>query len=62
MGSNRLADVEVEVRVNGKWWPGWLDPTSWRQGDGRWRGFVRWQTAPTENHPGSFDQDDIRRV
>jgi hypothetical protein len=31
MGIDRLHDVEVEVRENGQWWPGWLDPDHWRK-------------------------------
>jgi hypothetical protein len=62
MVSNRLDDVQVEVLVDDTWWPGWLDPSTWRQVDGRWRAFVRWQTAPAENHLGTFDQDQIKQV
>jgi hypothetical protein len=37
MGSDRLLDVEVEVRVDGRWWPGWLDPDYWRKAPDRRR-------------------------
>jgi hypothetical protein len=49
MSSNRLDDVEVEVRVDGKWWPGWLDPQDWRKDGDRWVALVRWSTGPAEN-------------
>ena len=63
MGSNRLDDVEVEVRVDGVWYPGWLDPQYWRKTrDGRWEGYVRWATGLAENRLGYFHQADIRKV
>jgi hypothetical protein len=34
MGSDRRRDVEVEVRVEARWWPGWLDPRQLAQGRG----------------------------
>jgi hypothetical protein len=62
VGSNRLLEVEVEVRVDGEWWPGWLDPDDWRKDGGRWVAMVRWTRGPAQNYLGTFDQDDIRRV
>jgi hypothetical protein len=63
MGTNRHDDIEVEVRVDGEWWPGWLDPDYWRKSrDGRWQGFVQWSKGPAESRFGFFDADDIRRV
>jgi hypothetical protein len=63
VSANRHLDVQVEVRRDGVWWPGWLDPTQCRRDDtGRWRGFVRYSTGPDQNRLGSFDQDDIRKV
>jgi hypothetical protein len=62
MSSNRLADLEVEVRVDGQWWPGWLDPDDWRHVDGRWAALVRWSMGAAENRLKTFDQDDIRQV
>jgi hypothetical protein len=63
MGSNRLYDVEVEVRVDGVWYPGWLDPEFWRKApDGRWEGYVRWSRGPAENRLDHFAEDDIRKV
>ena len=62
MGSNRPADLEVEVRVDGQWWPGWLDPDDWRQVDGHGFAFVRWSMGPAENRFRTFAQDDIRLV
>lgn len=67
MGSNQHEHVEVEVLVDGRWWPGLLDPDYWRQdGAGRWQGFVRWTEYPGDgfahNRLGSFDQDLIRQT
>jgi hypothetical protein len=62
MGSNRFADLQIEVRVDDKWWPGWLDPDDWCQRDGRWVALVRWSMGPTDNRLKTFDQDDIRRI
>jgi hypothetical protein len=60
---NRHDDVQVQVRRDGTWYPGWLDPGAWHRDDtGRWRGFVRYCTGPAENRLGAFDQDDIRKV
>ena len=53
MGSYRLDDVEAEVHVDGAWWPGWLDPQTWRKAlDCRWEGYVRWTQGPMENRLG----------
>lgn len=60
MGSNRLYDRAVEVRVNGEWFAGWLDPDNWRREGDRWVAWVRWQSAPAENRSDTFDQDDVR--
>lgn len=58
-----LSDVvPVEVRVDGGWWPGWVDSKDWRQVDGRWRVLVRWRTGPAENRLGWFDQDNVRQA
>lgn len=60
----RIDDMEVEVRVDGIWYPGWLDPDSWRQDPDtrRWSATVRWQSGPAENRLRGSDQDDIRQV
>ena len=62
MTSNRLHDVEVEVLHDDRWAPGWLDPTTWRKHDGRWRAAVRFQPTPRVNHLDVVDQDDVRQV
>jgi hypothetical protein len=63
LGTNRLLDVEVEVRVDGIWHPSWLDPDYWRKTPaGRWEGFVRWSQGPAANYLSHFDQDDTRRT
>ena len=62
MESNRINDVQVEVRVDGQWWPGWLDPDDWRTDGGRWVALVRWSKGPGENLTGTFAQVDIRRL
>ncbi len=62
MGSNRHDDVQVEVLLDGTWWPGWLDPDDWAKTGGRWHAMVRYQTGVAENMIREFDQDQIRRV
>lgn len=53
-------DIEVEVLVDGTWWPGFLEHR--RQRDGRWEGFVRWTRGPGLNHLGWYDYDDLRPI
>ena len=58
-----MLDVEVEVLVDGTWWPGWLDPDHWRRTpEGRWEGFVRWSKGPADDFLRHFVEADIRRV
>jgi hypothetical protein len=62
MGSDRRRDVEVEVRVEARRLPGWLDPGDWRKDAGRWVSMVRWTRGPAQNYTGTRDQDDVRKV
>lgn len=63
MGSNRLDDVEVQVHVDGTWWPGWLDPQYWRRDPaGGWEGYVRWTKGPALNYLDHFPAGEIRKV
>jgi hypothetical protein len=62
MGSDRLRDVDVEVRVDGEWWRGWLDPGDWRKDAGRWVAMVRWTRGPAQNYMATFDADNVRKV
>ena len=62
MGSDRRRDVEVEVRVEARRLPGWLDPGDSRKDAGRWVSMVQWTRGPAQNYPGTRDQDDVRKV
>jgi len=60
MSTNRHYDVAVQVRRNGAWFDGWLDPDNWRREGDRWVAWVRWQPAAAENRIDTFDADDVR--
>ena len=57
--SDRL-DIDVEVLVDGTWWPGVLEHR--RQDDDHWLGFVRWTQAPGENRIGWYPYEQLRQV
>lgn len=57
--TNRLA-IEVEVCVDGTWWPGDLE--HWRQTDDRWEGWVRYSTGVGETRIGWFAAELIRQT
>lgn len=59
MPTTRLG-LDVEVYVDDRWWPGVLE--HWRQtAEGRWEGWVRWSTGPSETRIGWYDQDRVRK-
>jgi hypothetical protein len=58
--TTRLNIVDVEVLVDGTWWPGNLE--HWRRRDDRWEGWIRWSTGPGENRVDWFPAERIRRV
>ncbi len=59
-------DVDVEVLVDGAWWPGYLRHRDWRRtSEGRWVCSVRFSTWGTpegaiEDLTGDFDEDHLR--
>lgn len=46
--------------VDGRWYPGWLDPDNWRKEQDGWICLVRWQSAPAENRRDTFDRENIQ--
>ena len=52
-------DVEVEVLVHGRWWPGFLEHA--RRVDDGWEGFVRWTDGPGQTRIGWYDSALLRR-
>jgi hypothetical protein len=59
-------EVDVEVLVDGAWWPGYLRHRDWHQtSGGRWLCPVRFSTwespdGPIEDRTGRFDEDHLR--
>lgn len=53
-------DGAVEVLHEGRWLRGRL-LHAYRQGDGRWRGIVRYTAGVGEQYEQGRDQNDIRR-
>jgi hypothetical protein len=56
---NRLW-IDVQVLVDGTWWPGALEHR--RRRDGRWEGWVRYTTGLGETRLGWFDCQQLRPV
>ena len=63
-------EVDVEVRIDGTWWPGYLYDHHWRKNlAGRWQCFVSY-VAVDPVHPsgrattrsGYFNDNDIRQI
>ena len=59
-------DVDVEVLIDGAWWPGYLRRRDWYQAsEGRWACPVRFSTwespeGSIESRTGDFDEDHVR--
>jgi hypothetical protein len=59
-------EVDVEVLVDDRWWPGYLDRRDWHEAEpGRWVCFVRFNTwrspdGSIEDEARHFDQEHIR--
>ena len=51
-------DVEVQVLVHGRWWPGF--PEHARRVDDGWEGFVRWTDRPGQTRIGWHDSALLR--
>ncbi len=59
-------DLDVEVLVDDRWWPGYLHRRDWHEAEpGRWVCLVRFNTwsspeGPIEDEARHFDEEHIR--
>lgn len=59
MPNYRRADEDVEVEVDGTWYPAHL--RAWDQRDGVWHGHVAYSTGVAQNRLDWFPAERIRR-